>query len=817
MDSEAVSEEGGHSSAGSDGAGTSASDTLMLAAINEDAPGGSNKTESGGECDRSSIASSSILDNRTSTTSDTTTTTGTRDDCMSIMSGATGTSGEFEQVSTASPVSYQHSNQSTGPTSGASLQQQQQMAMMQQQQQQMINGVRGPLPPQTYMANSASLAQLAAQLGGSYQIINNQLVPVFQQQQVVQQQPQQQQQPHPPPSKFISKQLEAHTGHNNTGGGQDALNGPLDGPMPEKNFELVEYVTRYCNSHPRDAYGSNVQLGGASGSASVTAGGKDRTLTRKTRKAVSEGGSNAANSSATSVETHLTAAEMITWTSATTVPTSHVHLHDPQNVVLACAIFKELVRYTAGEKKSPDAEVRFIQTVIGHGIEREELRDEIFLQAVRLSNDGPSREQTLRCWSLMALATAAFPPGKPFSRYLLTYLRRHLRAHTSIACYAQFCLDNLQHGRICPRRYPPSVAEVKAVTALRSLVTRFHLLDGRTKAIDLHPADTAADAVLSLATKLGLRNVDGWAIFEQTPDGGERVLRAHDYVADVLTIWEMRAARASSASANSSNTNNTSSSSKSSLSGSADASTLSAGNTTLGCRFIFKKRLFRPVPKELPIPQDPVEIGLLYAQAVHSVVRLDEFPVSERIALQLAGLQAQVSLGDFVAGRIRSYEDVENYISARVRRSAGHSSMEWAVKIADAHRMYGTGKVPLMAKVWYMSLVMQYPLYGAALFPAQYKGFLAVFGGHSPLLLGIHTACVFVVAAADKRVLATYRYADIEAVTIYPAENLLTIKLFNKADVSGQVSVTVCWYFYKLFLTLLPGHKRLRRQQVSHL
>lgn len=72
---------------------------------------------------------------------------------------------------------------------------------------------------------------------------------------------------------------------------------------------------------------------------------------------------------------------------------------------------------------------------------------------------------------------------------------------------------------------------------LGTIVCRFFFLDGRTKAIDVHPTDTAADAVVKLGGKLGLPDIEGWAIYQSGPDGEEHV-KAHDYLYDIIAAWE---------------------------------------------------------------------------------------------------------------------------------------------------------------------------------------------------------------------------------------------------------------------------------------
>ncbi|XP_023721880.1 myosin-I heavy chain isoform X2 [Cryptotermes secundus] len=493
--------------------------------------------------------------------------------------------------------------------------------------------------------------------------------------------------------------------------------------LDDTYHDIVEFAHNYFNSHERSPEGTIMA-----------------TLTRKNR----------------STEI-MPKYEMVTYYRGSTIPNSHIHMYDPDNVNVACSIFRDLCKYMRGELK-PDSELQTIQSIVGYGIEREELRDEIFVQCMRQATNNPNPDSTERVWLLLCLCIVAFQPSKLLYKYFVCFLRKSLQLEGKLRQYVQWCADNCKNTKVSCRQYPPSTVEIAAMRRLGTIVCRFFFLDGRTKAIDVHPTDTAADAATKLAEKLGLRNLEGWAIYQSRPDGEEHV-RAHDYLYDVIAAWEMKQCKLAT----------TNTSAFSSLSRRGNSATLGSGEN----RFVFKRRLFRTTRE---LSQDPVEVNMLYAQAVYSVVKCDDFPVNEKVAVQLAGLQAQVALGEPKdSDRLEYYSDVETYLPQRISRS--RSEEQWVPIIAQAHRQYGASRSDLTAKVLYLSCVMQYPLYGTTMFQVTYRGYWSY--GNS-LILGVNSEGLMLIKPDDKFVLYEYRYQDVESIFLDPSDSFLTINLMRQ-------------------------------------
>ena len=107
--------------------------------------------------------------------------------------------------------------------------------------------------------------------------------------------------------------------------------------------------------------------------------------------------------------------EMLTYTKSHSLPTSMVHMHDPDNVNLACSIFKDISKLLRGDCKADHTNI-IIQSTIAYGIDRHELRDEIFVQLIRLVTNNPSEDSVLKGWHLITLCVVGFPPSKNFNK-----------------------------------------------------------------------------------------------------------------------------------------------------------------------------------------------------------------------------------------------------------------------------------------------------------------------------------------------------------------------------------------------------------------
>ncbi|KAM7361678.1 unconventional myosin 81F isoform 2-T7 [Cochliomyia hominivorax] len=482
------------------------------------------------------------------------------------------------------------------------------------------------------------------------------------------------------------------------------------------HFDIMEFAEHYFNIHEKTPEGTIIA-----------------TLTRKNKKSVDQ----------------VPKYEMITFLKSDRIPSSHIHMYDPENVVLACNIFRELCKYMRGELNA-ERELQAIQYIIALGIEREELRDEIFIQCIRQTTKNPNLEWTDRLWLLLCLIIVAFQPSKLLFRYFVSFLKQKLESlDGKLRQYAQWCFDNCKCTKVSSRLLPPSSVEVAAMRRLGTIVCRFFFLDGRTKAIDVHPTDTAGDAVLKLAEKLNLSNTEGWAIFQSRPSGEEHI-KSFDYLYDVIAAWEIKQVKLQPVNTTQRRLTNGSSSGEN--------------------RFVFKKRLFKSTRE---LSQDPVEVNLLYAQAVYSVVKCDEFPVSEKVALQLAGLQSQVALGDpSNQPKPEYYMDVSNFLPERISKTREHEF--WIPILAQAHRQYGASRNELTAKVLYLSCVMQYPLYGTTMFNVIYKGF---WSHGSNIIFGVNFEGIMFIQPEDKFILYQFKYSDIESIILDPSDSFITLTL----------------------------------------
>lgn len=172
--------------------------------------------------------------------------------------------------------------------------------------------------------------------------------------------------------------------------------------------------------------------------------------------------------------------------------------------------------------------------IIGHGILRPTLRDEIYCQICKQLTDNPDSTSNMYGWILMALCTSSFPPSPKLSPTLLHFLAK---GGNMLGCLTRL-QRTLENGA---RSQPPTAFELDALKNQEKMTVKIFLLDDSTVFLDVDSATTAKELCQGVRSKINLEDSFGFSIFVSMFGQTISLESEKWFLMDAISQCEMRA------------------------------------------------------------------------------------------------------------------------------------------------------------------------------------------------------------------------------------------------------------------------------------
>ncbi|XP_041317855.1 unconventional myosin-VIIa isoform X7 [Pyrgilauda ruficollis] len=293
----------------------------------------------------------------------------------------------------------------------------------------------------------------------------------------------------------------------------------------------------------------------------------------------------------------------------------------------------------------PTSNLEKLHFIIGNGILRPALRDEIYCQICKQLTQNPSKSSHARGWILMSLCVGCFAPSEKFVKYLRNFI------NGGPPGYAPYCEERLRRTFANgTRTQPPSWLELQATKSKKPIMLPVTFMDGTTKTLLTDSATTAKELCNSLADKISLKDRFGFSLYIALFDKVSSLGSGNDHVMDAVSQCEQYAKEQG------------------------------AQERNAPWRLFFRKEIFTPWHNP---SEDNVATNLIYQQIVRGV-KFGEYRCDKEDLAELASQQYYVDYGsEMVLERLLNL--IPSYIPDR-EITASKTVEKWAQLIIAAHK-----------------------------------------------------------------------------------------------------------------------------------